>query len=109
MGNFMSSFRREDSRQGMILRLDLKLDRTDGTLEIEPSYIATYTDQWKENGIRFCRIVPLRAAVENADDSFETAAPRSVLERNLRIIEERIGTDAVSVRSFRNGTDARTS
>ena len=109
MGNFMSSFRREDSRQGMILRLDLKLDRTDGTLEIEPSYIATYTDQWKENGIRFCRIVPLRAAVEDTDDSFEIATPRPVLERNLRIIEERIGTDAVSVRSFRNGTDAPTS
>ncbi len=106
MGNFMSSFRKEDSRQGMILRLDLKLDRADGTLDIGPSYIATYTDQWKENGVRFFRIVPLRAAVEeNIDEDSGTAAAWPVLERNLRLIEERIGSGAVSVRSFRNGSD----
>lgn len=104
MGNFMSSFRREDGRQGMILRLRLTLNRTDGTLGIKPSYIATYTDQWHENGIRFCRIVPLRPATEDPDSTM-TEAGRAALERNLRMIEKRIGPDAVSVGTFRNDED----
>ncbi len=105
MGNFMSSFRREDSRQGMILRLGLELDRTEGTLRIEPSYIATYTDQWKESRTRFCRIIPLRAALETAEGEAGIAADRSILERNLRSIEHRIGMDAASVASFRESVE----
>ena len=105
MGNFMSSFRNGDSRQGMILRLGLTLNGTDGALEIEPSYLATYTEQWKEDGIRFCRILPLRAALEDPK-GYGISEDRSVLERNLRIIEERIGPDAVSLESFRESPDA---
>ena len=100
MGNFMSSFRREDSRQGMILRLGLRLNRTHGAMEIEPSYIATYTEQWKENGIRFCRIIPLRFALEKTEGDAGIMTDRSVLERNLRTIEKRIGPDSAPVRSF---------
>ena len=108
MGNFMSSFRREDSRQGMILRIGLKRNRADGTLKIEPSYIATYTEQWKENGIRFCRIVPLRLALERTEENACIAADRSALERNLRMIEDRIGPDTSSVRSFLESPDMLT-
>ncbi len=105
MGNFMSSFRREDSRQGMILRLGLKLNRTDSTLEIEPSYIATYTEQWKESGTRFCRILPLMRALEMTEGNAGIGTDRSVLEKNLKIIEKRIGPDTVSVRTFLESAD----
>lgn len=96
LGNFMSSALHDESLRNVILNLDLRYDRASGVLDIDASYLATYTiNFYDENKARQFHIVPLEAAIadyENVVDSrTKTGLPALERERNTTI--KRLGED----------------
>ncbi|MDO4571971.1 MAG: CapA family protein [Clostridia bacterium] len=99
LGNFMSSALHDESLRNVILNLDLRLDRATGALDIQASYIPTFTiNFYDENRARQFYIIPIEAALadfENVVDS-RTRTGAAALEREWRVITDRLGTEAAT-------------
>lgn len=104
LGNFMSSALHDESLRNVILNFDLHYDRASQTLDIDASYLATYTiNFYDENKTRQFYIVPLEAALadyENIVDS-RTKTGALALERERNTTVKRLGEEhARPVASF---------
>ena len=97
MSNFMSSFSNADSRRTIILNLALSYDRSLKVLTISPSYVAITTEHIKTADNISYSLIPIRKALEG---TVPTGLSEASLTKELSIIEDRIGMDAVSVSGF---------
>jgi poly-gamma-glutamate capsule biosynthesis protein CapA/YwtB (metallophosphatase superfamily) len=91
MGNFISNQRGDTKDYGVIFKVDIRKNMTDGFTELtEVEAIPTWVHRYKPAQAYQYRILPIEEALAAADDSLLTPADYTELKQTFKQIRERL-------------------